>query len=466
MIESTFRRSVRAHGLLSPGDRVLAAVSGGADSVGLLRLLLDHSRSLPFEVLVAHVNHKLRGATADEDEEFVRGLASDCGVEFVALSAGSRRRPEAGGASEEGLRRMRHSLLRSAAARAGAGRIAIGHTMDDQAETVLLRLLRGTGRRGLSGMAFAGPGRLIRPMLSIRREEVRAWLAAIGQPFREDETNLDPKYLRNKVRARLLPLMAEINPSIVPALARTAAILGEEDRYLDEIAAEALARDARPSRIPDGVSAAASARALARMPVPIARRVARLLIKGGGGDPRGAPLRAVEDLLDLAGASGERAPRPLGGNTMAVLEGEDIVVRAAGSMDLGEAAPIRATLPIPGRVEIPATGGFLTASLHDPGGLPEPGPRCAHLDAALLGDAVTVRNRLPGDRFHPLGAPGGRKLKEFLIDCKVPRRDRDRIPLLIGPAGIAWVVGQRISHTYRVRNSTRRVAVIDYQGPA
>ncbi|HEY3177199.1 MAG TPA: tRNA lysidine(34) synthetase TilS [Candidatus Polarisedimenticolia bacterium] len=469
MILGVFRRTVRAHALVAPGDRVLAAVSGGGDSVALLRLLVLMAREIPLTVIVAHVNHRLRGEASDEDQRFVEELSSRLDLELRVLlpDDAARRRMEAGG--EEALRSVRHALLKEAARETRCSRIALAHTLDDQAETFLMRLIRGAGRRGLSAMAPAGPGPLIRPMLGITGRQARSFLAGLGQGFRQDETNLSERYLRNRVRAKVLPLLAGLNPSIVRTLARTSGLLAEEDRYLDAMASQWVERQAiagpriaLPARGAEGVSA---------LPIALARRVVRLAIERAGGDPRGASHAVVEAVLRLAARGAAGDPVPLAGGMMALLDGPDLVV--AGRE--GDAGPARArtarraarfsmTLTIPGRVADDSLGGELEATVIPCGQVEverSRGDRVC-LDAALIGRTAVVRNRLPGDTFHPLGGPGRRKLSDFLIDRKVPRNKRDRIPLVVGPVGIAWVVGERIGHPYRLTDSTRSVAVLSY----
>jgi tRNA(Ile)-lysidine synthase len=470
MILETFRRTVEAHDLLAAKDRVLAGVSGGGDSVALLHLLARLSRKIPFDIVVAHVHHGLRGRAADEDQAFVQTLASDLHLGFLALRPDDATGPLLPGSGEEAMRKVRHALLDRAARENECDRVALAHTKDDQAETVLMRLLRGSGRRGLSGMRYAGPGRLIRPMLDIGRDEARAWVTSIGGRFREDETNADLRFLRNKVRAGLLPEMRRINPSAVDVLARTAEILQEEDSYLDELARQAMARLAEPvtpradAASYHGDTVSARARGLAELPRPLARRVARLLLAAAGCDPRGARMAAVRQLLSLAGSGVNGDAREMGSGLRARLVEGVIEVNGPGSSRLGGTfKPFSVALTVPGRAELPGLDCAIEARLVaclDPVEARER-PDLACLDAALLGSVVTVRSRLPGDRFHPLGARGGRKLKQFLIDRKVPRTARDRIPLVVGPSGIAWVVGQRIGHPYRLSGQTGQVAVLE-----
>jgi tRNA(Ile)-lysidine synthase len=471
MILGTFRQTVRSNGLLAPGGRVLAAVSGGGDSVALLRLLALLAGDLDLTVVVAHVNHRLRGEASDEDQRFVEALAARLGYECRVLlpDEAAAHRMAAGG--EEARRCVRHALLGQAARDSRCTRIALAHTLDDQAETFLMRLIRGAGRRGLSAMASAGPGPLIRPMLGITRKQARVFLGRLGQEFREDETNLSERFLRNRIRSRLLPVLSEMNPAITRTLAKTAQLLADEDRYLDALAAEWVRR--RSGSPGAGIALPArGVEALSDLPPALARRVVRLALARAGGDPRGASQAVVAAVMRVAAYGAEDEPLLLAGGMAVTLRGPDLAfeMRRPGEAKGPGRPPLRAerfslTLPIPGRAAADSLGGELEASVVPRGQAGE--NRCGEdrvcLDAALLGQAAAVRNRLPGDAFHPLGGPGRRKLNDFLIDRKVPRNQRDRIPVVVGPVGIAWVVGQRIGHAYRLTDSTRSVAVLTFR---
>jgi tRNA(Ile)-lysidine synthase len=378
--------------------------------------------------------------------------------------------------SEEAARRARHKLLSAAARQAGCGRIALGHTMDDQAETVLMRLIRGTGRRGLSGMRRCGPGLLIRPLLGVRREALRIYLKELGQGFREDETNLEARFLRNRLRTRLLPVLAELNPAIVESLARTAELLEGEDRYLDDLARREVTRWARPGPAGAEASVRIPAANLNAMPLPLRRRAARMLLAQAGGDPRGAPSKAVADLIDLAGRErpgggvdlpgGVRASRQEG---LLILGRADAAFRAAGR---NLPAPFCVDMQVPGEVALPGGRGILRSRRLDPAELAprleaarragELDTRRVFMDAAALGGAPCVRSRLRGDAFRPMGGAGSRKVGDYLIDRKVPRARRDQVPLVVGTAGIAWVVGFRAAEEYRVTPKSRDVVELEW----
>ncbi|HKY32663.1 MAG TPA: tRNA lysidine(34) synthetase TilS [Candidatus Polarisedimenticolia bacterium] len=454
-LQESFARAVEGRRLLLPGDRVLAGVSGGADSVALLRLLHALSRALPLSVVAAHVNHRLRGAASEKDQRFTGALATRLGMDFVALPVEGA--PPRG---EEASRRERHRLLARAASERRCGRIALGHTMDDQAETVLMRLIRGTGRRGLSGMAWSGPGRLVRPMLGIRRAAARAYLESLGQDFRQDESNLDPRFLRNRIRLEVLPALERLNPRIVEGLARAAGLLRDEDELLDRLASDWAAGRARPG--PPGV--ALEAAALAGLEPALARRAARAILRDAGAGSLGLPAAAVDRLLELASSGRPGSEAHLPGGMRAWLSGLDLIVGRESGPPAGAPDGFTAVLPIPGRVDLPRGGAAITATLAPAAGTRlERGPDAAVLDAGRLGPNAVVRSRLPGDRIRPLGAPGRRTVADVLKDRKVPRPERDLVPLVVGPEGIAWIAGVAIGHPYRVTGETAQVVILEIE---
>ena len=218
----TVQGTIREHGMLAPGERVLVAVSGGADSVGLLLVLSQLRRKLGVELVAAHVNHRLRGAEADADEAAAAAAAARLGVRFVRCDLGGRLRSDDANL-EERARRLRYAALRQLAAETGCGRIATGHTLDDQAETVLMRLVRGAGLRGLTAIRPRRRDGIVRPLIDCRRTAVRVVVEQAGLAFRHDASNDDPRFLRTQVRRRVLPLLAELNPAVAEACANLAA---------------------------------------------------------------------------------------------------------------------------------------------------------------------------------------------------------------------------------------------------
>jgi len=272
--------SVRTHRLIAGGDRVLAAVSGGPDSTALLHLLLRYRRDHPFELAVAHLDHGLRGEAGASDRRFVEAMATSAGLPCFAARLKPEGTPAAGEAprrggqpdAEQRLRARRHAFLRQVARDWVATRLALGHTRDDQAETFLLHLLRGTGSRGLGGMRPLDPGApiVIRPLLDIPRSALTRWLAAAAQAWREDETNRAPRWLRNRVRHELLPLLEDLRPGATATVARASTLLRDEQDWMERVAGEVLTHlmpaDGTP-RLPVA--------ALARLDPALARRVLR-----------------------------------------------------------------------------------------------------------------------------------------------------------------------------------------------
>jgi tRNA(Ile)-lysidine synthase len=245
-VEEAFLHAVERYAMVRRGDRLLAAVSGGGDSVLMLHLLIGHQARCPFSIHVAHLNHGLRGAESDEDEAFVRDLAARHALPLTCSRADLARVPGGPSSVEERARNARHEFLRTAARASGCARIALGHTLDDQAETVLMWLLRGAGRGGLSGMEPVTREGLIRPLIGVRRKEARSYLRDRQIPCRDDATNDDPTRLRNRIRARLIPLLEEEFDDPVETIAGEAALLAEEESYLDARALELLGTDGSP----------------------------------------------------------------------------------------------------------------------------------------------------------------------------------------------------------------------------
>ena len=328
----------------------------------------------------------------------------------------------------------------------------------------------------LAGIIMVGAGVLIRPLLGLRREALRIYLKEVGQSFRDDETNQEARFLRNRLRARLMPVLAELNPAIVESLARTAELLEEEDRYLDELARREVTRWARPGTAGEEASVRIPAANFNAMPLPLRRRAGRMLLAQAGGDPRGAPAKAVADLIDLAGRErpgggldlpgGVRITRQEG---LLILDRADAASRAGGR---NLPAPFCVDMPVPGEVTLPDGRGTLRARRLDAAALAprlEAARRAGELDThrvfmdgAALGEAPRVRSRLRGDAFRPMGGAGSRKVSDYLIDRKVPRARRDGVPLVVGTAGIAWVVGFRAAEEYRVTPESRDVVELEW----
>jgi tRNA(Ile)-lysidine synthase len=471
MIVPEFLRTLERERMLERGDRVLVAVSGGSDSTALLALFAGAARDLGVDLYVAHLDHGWRGKASERDAEFVRRLALrfrlpvTVGHVDPAVWRSGREAREAGrrqSSREARARGLRLRFLEATAAQVGARRIALGHTLDDQAESFLMRLLRGSGRRGLAGIHPVVDGLIIRPLLGLRRLELRAWLRARRLRWREDASNRDLSLTRNRVRRRLLPLLErQFNPGATRVLARAANLLRDEEVWLERLTDEAYAAAAteQPHRV------TVDAGRLGGMPRALRRRVARRALDRVRGHLRRIEQRHIEQALSLLERDG-RCGFDLPGGLRVHSDGRSLVFHAReaeiaaipGAPDLPN--PLEEALcPIPGDLDLPRFR--LTARLARPGELPKAGPDRALLDADLVRGPLVIRPRRPGDRFHPQGGPGTRRLKSFLIDRKVPVDERGRIPLVLTGERIAWVVGHRIDDRFKITPATRRVLVLE-----
>jgi tRNA(Ile)-lysidine synthase len=413
-------------GLGRSAPRVLVvALSGGADSVALLDALVSLRKRRGFELVAAHLDHGLRPESAD-DARFCEELCQRLGVPIRTGHSDVRARAERERrGTEDAARRERYLFLRRVARETGADAIATAHNRDDQAETLLLRLLRGSGRFGLGAMRARTRG-IVRPLLTSSRQEVLSYLEERGLPWREDATNADPRYFRNRVRHELLPyLETRFNPRIKETLARTATILAEEARLLQRRARRLLARVRRQ----DGDSLLLNRRALAAAPPAVARLTLRAALAEAGGR-RGVKARHLERLLALAAA------RTTSGKAIALPGGREARVRfdqiRVGPRTPG-VAPFAHALHVPGRAELP--GGLLVEAASD---APAAGGESVAV-AVPEGTELVVRTRRPGDRVYWHGRE--KSLKRLLLERRIPAEERDSLPVLAAGSRVLWFPG-------------------------
>ena len=423
---------------------MLVALSGGPDSVALLHVLQRLERRGHLVVAgAAHFNHQLRGDEADADELFCRDLTASLRLPILVGRGDVRRTArESGRSIEDAARTARYSFLNGAAASLEAVAVAVGHSLDDQAETFLLRLIRGAGPAGLAGVRPRA-GIVIRPLLEIPRAELRAYAAEHGLTFREDSSNADTGIPRNRVRLELLPHLQQFSAAIAGTLARQAALARVDDEFLEGAAIEC----ARSIVLQENGRVALDAPALAALHPALASRVARTALQAAA-PGRFIGFQHVDDLLDLT-CRADRSAVALPGV---------VATRKGLRIELGKkpAAPFANSfsipLSIPGEVE--AAGWNVSAGC--PAGEPlQPLVARGHavvVAAEPLRHPLAVRSRRPGDRFKPIGMGGrGRKLQDFLVDRKIARADRDTLPLVVDRDDrIIWVVGQSVAEDFRV----------------
>lgn len=457
---------VRREGLIRSGDRVLVGVSGGPDSVCLLTLLteLRDSRRLPGLFLhIAHINYGLRGAESLGDEAFVRELGARWGVgvsvERAGLTSGS------GGSLQSRAREIRYAFFARLAREQGLAAVATGHTADDQAETVLLWLIRGAGTGGLAGIPVLREGRIIRPLLGVTRSEVLDYLACRGLSYRSDASNAGRIYRRNRIRHEVMPLLRSFNPRIVQGLAREAEILAADGAVMEE-----LEEDRWREVMEEAVSGRVvlNRERLAEQPLGLRRRLVRRALAFVRGNARGLTFRHVDDILDALLEGREGAGLDLPGGVRVACAGERMRFWSGEAEQEREAEQEWASglpLPIPGEVRFWARGPRIAAVEGRVEGEESPEGR-SHVvvDGDQLRGGVVVRAWRPGDWFCPAGMGGKRKkLQDFFVDQKVPRVERSGVPLVVAPAGIVWVVGYRGDERFRAGSSAARPMTLSWR---
>jgi tRNA(Ile)-lysidine synthase len=446
--------AVARYELIADGDRILIGVSGGPDSIALLHLLAARAPFFHLRIGVAHLDHGLRPESG-ADAEFVRGITEGLGVEFftkrIDLSA-RQRRPHV--SLESAAREARYDFLRTTAERFGFNKVALGHHADDNAETVLLHLLRGSGRLGLGGIRAIREGVYLRPLIRATRGDIERYLTIRRLRFRIDSTNTDPAMLRNRIRHKLLPLLErDYRQGVSAVLSRSAEMLADEEAWLDGLlkpVLEQIIADRAPGRL---TIAAAELRGL---PLAAQRRLVRMAVQRVQGVARGLAFEHVEQILRIARRSGAAGPLNLPGHLCAQIR------QGALEFQLGQAGlrpnvppvqPFEHILQGCGSLTIPETGDRLVLSEAAQPQASDPraaGSNIAFLNGDIVRFPLTIRSWRPGDRFRPLGAGGTQKLKKFFSDHKIPGPVRRRCPLLVSGDRIFWVAGHRIDQQARV----------------
>jgi tRNA(Ile)-lysidine synthase len=428
--------------MLAPGDRILAAVSGGADSVCLAVVLHE----LGYDLSVAHVNHGLRGAESDEDETFTARLAERLGLRFF-----TRRVVLFGGNIEAAGRDARRDFFNESADNHGFTKIAVAHTLNDRVETFLLNLLRGAGSAGLAAMP-AVSGRTIRPLVEVGREEIEAYLAERKQAFRTDASNLNLDFSRNRLRHIVIPqLSSEFNPNLVETLHRTAEILEKEDDWMQTLVEAWLNQHGTKEEggfvIP--------VEALAARPIAMVRRVLRHALRRAGSELRNVTFDEIEAIARLLDdeKSGKLVEIP-GGIEVARDFGQLVFRHRVSAVPEYEYM-----LKIPGSVHIPELGKVFKAEIVGLEGLQTPSRR-VFVDADSIGPYVRIRNWKPGDYYRPVGLPAG-KLKKLFQRAKIPRSHRSSWPVVVADSTIIWVASFPVSREFAPRGRSQKIVAIE-----
>ncbi len=465
------RLTLAAHRMVSPGDRVLVGVSGGPDSMALFHLLSRLAPELKLRLGAAHLDHCLRGEAAARDAELVRRTAArlqhPCHLGRAQVTRVKRKLRLS---MEEAARRVRYAFFNKIMIDGSYNKLALGHHADDNAEQMLMALLRGSGSRGLSGIAPVRDGRIVRPLITAHRVSIDAFVRQEGIVSTGDATNNDPRFVRNRIRHHLLPLLAaEYNPRIVGQLNQVADLVRSEEVWMDAMAATRYQR----LRMPLDQGLALSTAAVTGIPTALARRLVRQALLELAGSLRRITFGHIQAVLHLTvGRRGEKECHLPGGIRVRRV-GEQLNFRITGTrakmpgqrVTTSTAAPTIINGPFPDRIEIQAMGIGLRLVPCRPGEVPRwerVNRNQAYFDLDRLSLPLRVRPAQPGDRFTPLGAPGSQKVKKFFIDHRVPRHVRARCPVLADERRIIWLVGHRMGDEAKITPATSHVLGVEY----
>jgi tRNA(Ile)-lysidine synthase len=455
MLLTKIRETIGRYIMLEPGSRVVVAVSGGPDSVCLLSALHTLSAEFKISLHIAHLDHMFRGRESAEEANFVEKLAAKLGIpstiEHIDVPSYCR---EQGLSPQTGARQVRYSFLERVAHATGAARIATGHTATDQAETFLMRLLRGAGAAGLSAIPPVR-GNIIRPLIETTREEVLGYLRSAGLSYVTDPSNAKTFYTRNRIRLELMPVLKRFNPRVEERLASEAGLLRDEneaiDAYLGTIGESIITQDKDALKLKRDEFIA--------LPLAFQRRIFRTTLALAGREPSELSLIQIDEALAFMAASQTGRSMDLPGGLVVGREYDRFIISTAPV-----AQNFSYALVLPGTTLIPELGLAVETRLGEDGEEYPAGENNiwqAVFDYDKISPFFTVRNRRPGDRFHPSGMEGrSKKLQDYLVDKKVPQRQRNRVPLLFAGAELIWVVGYRTDFRFLPGPDTKRTLVV------
>ncbi|MGD0279815.1 MAG: tRNA lysidine(34) synthetase TilS [Smithella sp.] len=453
------RKTIEKYNLLEKGERVVVALSGGPDSTALLAVLASIARELDLSLIAAHFNHGLRGAESDEDERFCRDLSDKMGLVFCAGKMD--RNNKKGVSPEDFFRRQRYDFLNKAAADYQARKIALGHNLQDQAETVLLNLLRGSGLEGLKGILPKRDGNIIRPLIEISRREIISFLDKSGIPYRQDSSNKNRMYLRNQIRTELIPYLQEkYNPKIEENLAQMAEILRTEDEFIRQNADEALKStfiQRQQNRILLNIAY------INKLPPAIRLRIFKTVLEGFSPAKNGFSFIHIKSLDNLSQKreSGKRIVLPLG--IEARREYDHLILES--KKDRSIQAEYEYPMNIPGSVFVKERNVTVRAELAAKESIDWGSSNKVYLDLDKIQQPVAIRNRRDGDRFQPLGGQGRQKVKKFFIDRKIPCRERDEIMLLVDRLSVIWIENMHLNDRVKITPETKNVLKLEITNP-
>ena len=452
LTEKKVLSTILEHQMISSGEYIIVAVSGGPDSVCLLNILFQLRERLNVSLIVAHLDHGLRPGEDEKETEFVTMLARKRNL-AVAYEKASQLKKVHGASLEEKARVIRYQFFNSVLDQYHAHKVALGHNMDDQAETVLMHILRGTGIAGLSGIPPTREDRYIRPLIRIKREEIHAYLREKNLPFMMDSSNLDKRYLRNKMRLELIPILLRYQPRLIEHLDDLAFLCRHENRYMELEAERQLQAMIFDS---SGLSLDICLANLKNLPVPLQYRIIRKAIAMTKGNLRRIDMRHIREIIELTSNSKPQVKINLPGDLTVKKVYERLRFSLGSEIQTSD---FSYTIDSMGRFplkEINKVISFEELTRKDFEGY-APSPWEGFFDLKAIHWPLIIRNFRAGDKFMPLGLNGFKKLKDVFIDNKIPSEERSAIPILENRGEIVWVCGIRVDNRYKVKEDTQRI---------
>ncbi|MGV8145178.1 MAG: tRNA lysidine(34) synthetase TilS [Alkaliphilus sp.] len=450
--------TIKEHGLLTKGDKVVVAVSGGPDSVCLLHMLTTLKSRYELQLYVTHLNHNFRGLEAQKDAQYVSDLCERlsvmCFVKSENISAYAKKNNLS---DEEAGRIKRYEFFNEVKIKVGANKIAVGHNLNDQAETVLMRLLRGAGLQGLSSINYKRDD-VIRPLLDVRREDIEKYCEANNLTPRTDITNLEPIYHRNKIRLELIPYLKEnYNPNLIESLVRTAKILKADSDYLDSQAYDMFKLI---SEVDSDMKVIIPIQSIDVLHVAMKTRVFRLAAKRLVGRREVFSYTNIQNILELVSNRNTGKELQLPMEITAKISYDKLIFTTLKEVDHDYIYELRIERP----VKVNEVGTTFVAKQINKKEMKEIGiaKNKKVFDFDKVKNILIIRNRNEGDIFRPLGMKGTKKLKDYFIDNKIERTERSKIALICDGGKIMWIVGQRMSDYYKITKNTTKFLLIEY----
>lgn len=449
------KKTIEEHNMIKKGDNIVIGVSGGIDSMALLYSLYELRDVYDISIHVAHVNHGVRGEEARRDQDFVESVASKLGLRFwtsnVDMNAYGKKHKIS---AEEAGRILRYGFFNDIIDRLGHGKIAVGHNLNDQAETLIMRFFRGTGLEGLKGIDYKVDN-VIRPILGVKRDELEEYIRDRDIDTVLDGTNLESIYTRNKVRLELIPYIEEnFNPNLIETMERTSNLARIENSFLDGYSRE---KYLELKIKQDKSMVVLDSKKYKKLDLCIKQRVLRHALLDIEGNLQGISEIHISNLIDLfdSGETGKSINGP--NNLIGLINYDELIVKK-------EKKGVKSDYELVLEDGLSMEGYSFELSvldIKDLDGFPK-SKNVRYFDYDKISGPLIIRNRRPGDRFVPFGMKGEKKIKDYFIDEKIPRFERDSIPILCDDNNILWVIGYRTSEIYKVTKDTKKVISIGY----